>query len=489
MTIDTAIRGSLFAPDFLNEPESIGELPEWDDLDAATLDEVENRLRAIFEAFPRDSTPNESQTEDDLIWKTLYCLDWTAHLRQQNLSGVGRTDVPDGLLFVDDAAKSRAVGIAEERARYAIGAVMVESKRWLRPLDRTSDRTVAPSAQMLRYLRRADDLTAGRMRWGILTNGAHWRLYYQGARSVSEGFLEVHLAAILDIPGHNDGLFALSSDERRHCLKLFVLLFGRKAFLAERAQGQTLHQRALAESRLHEERVATNISNSVFEEIFPSLVRAIAGDAASAPLSEVRDAALVLLYRLLFILYAEDRALLPVGDPRYDNIGMRRRVRQDIGRRKEQGEIFSATATSYYTALDDLSRVIDQGDPAFGLPPYNGGLFDASRTPLLTQIRLSNRVMADVIDALSFEQHRSGRRYINYRNLSVQQLGSIYERLLEFEPVHEEGKIQVRPNVFARKGSGSYYTPEPLRNLSTTLRHCRLLFTERFLLLWMSRVD
>ncbi len=52
MTIDTNIRGSLFAPDFLNEPESIGELPEWDDLDAATLDEVENRLRAVFEALP-----------------------------------------------------------------------------------------------------------------------------------------------------------------------------------------------------------------------------------------------------------------------------------------------------------------------------------------------------------------------------------------------------------------------------------------------------
>ncbi len=462
MTIDNAIRGGLFAPDFLTEPESIGELPEWDDLDAATLDKIESRLRAIFEAFPHESTPNESQTEDDLIWKTLYCLDWTAYLRQQNLSGVGRTDVPDGLLFIDDASKSRAVGIAEERARYAIGAVMVESKRWLRPLGRTSDRTVAPSTQMLRYLRRADDLTEGRMRWGILTNGAHWRLYYQGAGSVSEGFLEVDLAAMLDIPGHNDGLFALSSDERRHCLKLFVLLFGRKAFLAERADGLTLHRRALDESRLYEERVATNISNLVFKEVFPGLVRAIAEEAASAPLSEVRDAALVLLYRLLFLLYAEDRALLPVGDRRYDNIGLRRRVRQDIGRRKEHGEIFSATATSYYAALDDLSRVIDRGDPAFGLPPYNGGLFDTSRTPLLARIRLSNRVMADVIDALSFEQHRSGRRYINYRSLSVQQLGSIYERLLEFEPVHEAGDIQVRPNVFARKGSGSYYTPEPL---------------------------
>ena len=459
MTIDNCIRGSLFAQDFL--ADSIGELPEWDGLDAEALDETESRLRAIFEAFPHEGTPNESETEDDLIWKVLYCLEWTAHLRQQNLSGAGRTDVPDGLLFIDDAAKSRAVGIAEERARYAIGAVLVESKRWCRPLGKTADRNVAPSTQMLRYLRRADDLTEGRLRWGILTNGAHWRLYYQGAGSVSEGFLEVDLATILDVPGHNDGLFALSSDERRHCLKLFVLLFGRKAFLPER-MGRTLHQRALAESRLFEERVAANISNLVFEEIFPSLVRAIAAEAASAPLSEVRDAALVLLYRLLFLLYAEDRALLPVSDPRYDNIGLRRRVRQDVGRRKGQGETFSTTATGYYAALDDLSRVIDRGDPAFGLPPYNGGLFDASRTPLLGRIRLSNRVMADVIDALSFEQSRDERRYINYRNLSVQQLGSIYERLLEFETVREDGDVVVRPNVFARKGSGSYYTPEPL---------------------------
>ena len=462
MTIDTAIRGSLFAPDFLTQPESISELSEWGDLDDTTLDNVEIHLRAIFERFPCDGHPNESQTEDDLIWPTLNCLDWTATLRQQNLSSVGRTDVPDGLLFADDAAKSRAVGIKDGSAQYAIGVTMVESKRWLRPLDRTSDQIMAPSTQMLRYMRRADDLTKGLLRWGILTNGAQWRLYYQGARSVSEGFFEVDLAAILDIPGHNEGLFALTVEERRHCLKLFVILFGRKAFLAQQSDGLTLHQRVISQSRNYEERVADNLSKLVFDEVFPSLVHAIAEDATQAPLSEVRDAALILLYRLLFLLYAEDRALLPVADPRYDNIGLRHRVRHDIGRRKDHGETFSATATSYYTALDDLSRVIDRGDSAFGLPPYNGGLFNTSRTPLLTQIRLPNHIMADAIDALSFEQHSGTRRYINYRSLSVQQLGSIYERLLEFEIARKGGGIVVRPNIFARKSSGSYYTPESL---------------------------
>ena len=339
----------------------------------------------------------------------------------------------------------------------------MESKRWLRRLDRAPDGTTAPSTQMLRYLRRADDLTDGRLRWGILTNGALWRLYYQGARSVSEGYFEVDLAAVLDIPGHNDGLFSMSPQERRHCLKLFFLLFGRQAFLPESAGGRTMHQRALSESRLYEERVAANISALVFEEVFPRLVRAVAEEAPHAELSEVRDAALVLLYRLLFLLYAEDRALLPVGDPLYENIGLRDRVRIEIGRRKDQGQTFSSIATSYYTALEDLSRTIDQGDPAFGLPPYNGGLFDASLTPLLGKVRLSNRVMADTVDALSFERPEAGTgRYINYRSLSVQQLGSIYERLLEFEPVREDGAITVRPNLFARRGSGSYYTPETL---------------------------
>jgi len=112
-----------------------------------------------------------------------------------------------------------------------------------------------------------------------------------------------------------------------------------------------------------------------------------------------------------------------------------------------------------------LCRAIDGGDASIGLPPYNGGLFNRETVPLLDTIRLGDRVMADVIDALSFERTEDGRRYINYRDLSVQQLGSIYERLLEHEVVCEDGGIVIRPNIFARKGSGSYYTPEDLVGL------------------------
>ena len=472
MPLDAAVRGSLFPADFFTE--SVDELPEWGAFDDAALDDFIAAARDVLDRFPTRSTPNESETEDDLIWPILSHLGWNASLRQQKLSATGRADVPDGLLFTDAAAKTRAVGLAEGPARYAVGAALVESKRWQRPLDRASGQrgeALAPSTQMLRYLRRADDLTDGALRWGMLTNGVQWRLYYQGARSVAEQFFEIDLPAALGLPGHDDGL---SEPERRRVCRLFALFFGRRAFLPDPADGRTLHQRALQGARYFEERVAANLSRLVFEQVFPDLARALAEAAPDAALPEVRDAALVLLYRLLFILYAEDRGLLPVGDDRYAKVGLRRGVREDVGRRKDRGETFSDTAARYWNALADLCRVIDQGDPAFGLPPYNGGLFDEARTPLLARVRLSNRVMADVIDTLSFEQPaRAGRRYINYRSLSVQQLGSIYERLLEFEPVRENSIIAVRPNVFARKGSGSYYTPDALVGLISTKRSGR----------------
>ena len=307
--------------------------------------------------------------------------------------------------------------------------------------------------------------TSGRLRWGILTNGVRWRLYYQGARSVSEEFCEIDLAAVLDLRGHNDGLFALDTAERRHWLRVFVLLFRRDAFLPTATNRRTFHRRALEEGRYYEQRVATDLSNLVFEHVFPELARGIAAAAPDAPLADVRDATLTLLYRLLFVLYAEDRGLLPVNDERYDDYGLRVRVREDVRRRKDVDDAFSETATRYWSAVDDLSTAIDRGDASIGLPPYNGGLFDREQTPLLGRVRLGDRVMADVIDALSFEQTALGRRYINYRDLSVQQLGSIYERLLEREVVRDGETVVVRPNVFARKGSGSYFTPHDLVHL------------------------
>ncbi len=466
MSKEIVSQGSLFTPDFLTE--TIQSEIEWDAVSDSELDQLAARIRAVFDSFPISQTPNESQTEDDLIWPVLEALGWTESLRQQNLSPKGREDVPDGLLFENAEAKAKANEFSEEWKRYEFGRAIVESKRWTRPLDRRSGRRgeeTAPSTQMLRYLRRIDDVTSGILRWGILTNGAKWRLYFSGARSVSEQFFELDIAAIVNLPGHNDGLFALDEANRRHWLKVFLLVFRREAFVPAGADPRTFHEKAREEGRFYEERVAEDLSNKVFGEVFPDLVRAIIKSEPEADLQVVREAALILLYRLLFILYAEDRDLLPIKDARYDDYGLRNKVRLDVKDRKDKNDVFSDTAGRYWGAMADLFIAIDQGDTSIGLPPYNGGLFDQERHTILTNIRISDAVMASVIDALSFELTPEGRKYINYRNLSVQQLGSIYERLLEYEVSRDGDEIIIQPNIFARKGSGSYYTPDDLVQL------------------------
>lgn len=469
MSSEIASQGSLFTPDFLSE--SIRGVHEWTTLDDEERDQIIGKFEAIFARFPTTQTPNETQTEEDLIWPVLELLGWTAHLKQQNLSRRGREDVPDGLLFQSEEIKAQANGFAEEWKRYDLGLAVVESKRWSRPLDRRSGRRgeeTAPSTQMLRYLRRIDDVTQGNLRWGFLTNGAKWRLYFSGARSVSEQFFELDLAALLNLPGHNDGLFALNDDERRHWLKVFILIFRRDAFVPVGADPRSFHEKAFEEGKFYEERVAEDLSNKVFEEVFPDLVHAIVKASPDSDLQDVREGALILLYRLLFILYAEDRDLLPVKDSRYDDYGLRQKVRLDVGDRKDREDVFSETAARYWGAMSDLFLAIDQGDASIGLPPYNGGLFDQERNLILINIRIPDDVMARVIDALSFERTPEGRKYINYRNLSVQQLGSIYERLLEFEVTRDGETVSVQPNIFARKGSGSYYTPDELVQLVLT---------------------
>jgi len=469
LSSEIASQGSLFTSDFLTE--TIQGVSEWNGLKAPDVDHFAITVRAVFERFPISQTPNESQTEDDLIWPILEALGWTESLRQQNLSPRGREDVPDGLLFESPEKKAKANSFREEWKRYEFGRAVVEAKRWARPLDRRSGRRgeeTAPSTQMLRYLRRIDDITNGSLRWGILTNGSKWRLYFSGARSVSEQFFELDISAILDLPGHNDGLFALDEANRRHWLKVFYLVFRREAFVPAGADPRTFHEKALEQGKFYEERVAEDLSNKVFGEVFPDLVRAIVKAAPQADLQEVREAALILLYRLLFILYAEDRDLLPVKDTRYDDYGLRTKVRLDVKERKDKNDVFSETAARYWGAMADLFIAIDQGDASIGLPPYNGGLFDQERHAILTNIRIPDAVMARVIDALSFEMTPEGRKYINYRNLSVQQLGSIYERLLEYEVTRDGEDITVQPNIFARKGSGSYYTPDTLVQLILT---------------------
>ncbi len=447
--------GRLFTDYFLTD--GIKDTDEWkssvEDVEAFTT--FRDSLGQRYAALCRSGDPNEAVTEQELIRPVLELLGWTHYLPQQ---GTARNeDIPDHLLFADADSKQRASAERNAVDRFRNAAVVQESKRFGLSLDdrnkddRSQSRT--PHGQIRRYLSTADIESEGRIRWGMLTNGRVWRLYDQRARPRATGYFEADLEDHL-------------KPEREDHLRVFYLLFLRESFVLHKGATATFLESALDEGRRYEEEVAQDISGVVFDRVFPDLVEALAKKSGET-LPECREAALILLYRLFFVLYAEDRGLLPVHDSRYDDYGLRKRVRDDIAGRMADEDTFSSIVTNYYGRLVDLFQVIDKGDPSIGLPAYNGGLFAPEAAPILERIRLADADIAPIVYDLSHTgNRRDERRFVNYRDMSVQQLGSIYERLLEHQPVWDDnGKIVTRPNPYARKDSGRFYTPQELVDL------------------------
>ena len=503
------MQGQLFTQDFLLR--GVQSTPPYQDFSDTTFAVFQTTLRGIFSGLDATSTINEAQTEQLLINKVLAALGWADDtLPQVNANPKGREAVPDCLLFASPQQKALAVAETKDDRRYRHGLAILEAKRWLRPLDRGDGNDAfdpdAPSSQMLRYLSRIEVASDRAIKWGMLTNGAVWRLYWQDARSRAEEFFEIDLAAALGAQGIQHDPDEIKPSD---ALRLFYLFFQREAFLPQAwdSSNRTFHAYALNEARLYEEKVSQDLGARVFSDIFPQLADALArGDLHAKTqevgygqfkrqqytaeyLDEVREAALVLLYRLLFLFYAEDRNLLPVRDARYAPYSVRR-LREEVRDKVDAGTKFSRTLSPIWLSLQGIFTLIDKGDDEVGMPAYNGGLFDRARSPLLERTNVRDAVMAPIIDALSRRTEEVIRGWINYRDLSVSHLGGIYERLLEYSLVHEVqaadsykdkpeiNRITAAPASFARKVSGSYYTHDDLVRL--ILRESvGLLATER----------
>ncbi|MFL6726595.1 MAG: Eco57I restriction-modification methylase domain-containing protein [Sphingomicrobium sp.] len=450
--------GTLFSDYFLSDGIALS--ADWQALDQHDLNGVTAVIKGLIEDFDERHRPNEANTESDLVEKLLELLGWGERLKQEKANERGRLDVPDYLLF--RAADNKAAAARSASGRYRQGTAILEAKAWDVPLDKAElGEAGAPSTQILRYLGTVDVQSDGAIRFGILTNGRIWRLYDHKARSRLEGFVEIDLTegAGLVVPATG-----ASDDHAEQVLRRFLFLFGRNAFVPD-AGGATRLTKAIANSRGFEARVTDSLADTVFATVFPDLANALADADPELPrklspayLAELREAALTWLYRLLFVLYAEDRSLLPTRNRR-DGLWA---VRNELARAIDRGEGLSGTRTNHDRDLRDLWRQIDQGDDAIGLPPYNGGLFRADRSPLLDRAVMPDAALAPLLDALSRERLGERPRFINYRDLNVQHLGSVYERLLEFDLAEVDGRIAARPQTFARKTSGSYYTPEEL---------------------------
>jgi len=169
--------------------------------------------------------------------------------------------------------------------------------------------------------------------------------------------------------------------------------------------------------------------------------------------SEVKDDCLTVIYRLLFILFAESRPeldILPTGDEVYKH-GYSFESLRDL----EQVRLISDESRGGYffdTSIRHLFRVLSDGfhtdmgpdDKSFRVRPIDSPMFDDSRLKQLKDVRIRNVKWQEIIKALSLSRSRRYCGRISYANLGVNQLGSVYESLLAYRGFYaEEDYIEV----------------------------------------------
>jgi len=345
-------------------------------------------------------------------------------------------------------------------------------------------------------------LAVGPAQWGLLCNGRGLRLLKRNVVAGRQQYFEVDL----------ENLFESGSDRD---FDTFWTLFRAQAFQPD-DKGRCLLDVVDEGSRKHAEGVSATLKESVFraiETLMRTLVsraqeltrqpidpagevaqrRRILAAEALSNLPLLYQQSLVLLYRLLFVLYAESRTLLPIDNAVYRDSYSLEPLRDEI---MEPDVRYLPNTFRLWETMQSLFRLIHQGCTTTQLvvPAYNGDLFDPQSTVLLNAIRVPDYALAQVLLELSVTPptRERGRERIDYQDLGVEQLGAVYEGLLEFEPkVAAEPMVEIRyrdgyvviparerrdytiARTFetgqfylgrgaGRKTSGSYYTPQPL---------------------------
>lgn len=488
----------LFADHFLSD--RIGELEQWKSAEGlseafAAIDKLYREKASRFR-----TTTNESQTERDFVRPVLDIL-WKenepgdCYEVQVNIPNVDARRQPDYGFFRTAADRNNAENRKGTLDYWRDVPALGDAKAWFASLDRQRGVDENPSSQIANYLYRS------RVRWGILTNGKTWRLYEREKSSAGGVFYEVDLEEILK---RND----------LNAFKYFYLFFRRAAFLPD-TSGTSFIDHVFQGSIEYASEVGDLLKESVYDAL-RSLMNGFFEHSANsldrndpATVKLVHENSLIVLYRLLFLLYAEDGRLLPCDDEPYHSISLlvlHRQINENLRRQRP----YLPTTTMVWGHVCNLFRLIDEGfreNEKVIIPAYNGGLFNPSHYPHIAHSAqpgerrwdIGDRFIAQAIDELAYEREswdQPGSQDIDYKTLDVRHLGSIYEGLLELQPhvadealveTLDDGKPVFKPsrevpnprairgqrprtietseiylttNRGERKATGSYYTPK-----------------------------
>ena len=365
---------------------------------------------------------------------------------------------------------------ADDTKRYAIshewrGRVPLHLMGWRTPIDRLTPglpgaAKASPHGLLQEFLNRSDAHL-----WGIVSNGKVLRLLRDNASLTRQAYVEFDLAQIFDSDSFSD--FAL-----------LWLCCHRTRFEGATPHSCLLeqwHTEAATQGTRARDKLRSGVQQAI-ECLGTGVLKHRANTALRARLrtgeltsDELQRQLLRVIYRMLFLLVAESRDLLAspeatdTAQDRYRLSYSMQRLR-DLSRKRRVGahsDLWQGLNTTM-AALDVGHDTIQQAARnALGLAPLGSLLWSQSQTSNLNSARIDNTHLLAAVRSLTFvhDDDAKGLRPVDYQNLGTEELGSVYESLLE---LHAVADPDTRTFTFAvaagseRKTTGSYYTPPEL---------------------------
>lgn len=349
------------------------------------------------------------------------------------------------------------------RARDGEEALPVHVVGFRQDLDRRDEsghRRMSPHALVQEYVNRSEHL------WATVTNGLRFRLLRDTTRTARPTYLEFNLQSILDGGRFNE--FAIFY-RLCHRTRLPKTIADAKDCLLEQYYQASIDEGLRVRDRLRDavevalKRIGTGLLRHPSNEALRQKITSglLTSEAYYRQL-------LRLIYRLLFLMVAEERQMLyvPGHDAEkhsrvYDRFYSLRRLR-DLAEKPIKETLYDDA----WIGLHETFRLFTNGqENPLGMPLLNGYLFGPEAVPDLEGTHLNNHDLLMAIRRMSVFETDGAPARVNYAGLDVEELGSVYESLLDFQPTIERQNADLVFDLKTgteRKSTGSYYTPREL---------------------------
>ncbi|HXH32216.1 MAG TPA: N-6 DNA methylase [Bacteriovoracaceae bacterium] len=413
-----------------------------DDHDAVNFYKDFQKLRELYKNNVKNFNKyNEAQLEEEWVKKIFDVLGWS-WIVQDSYTVRGKNRKPDYSLFSSAENKQKSFK-ADGNSKFKYITAVADAKAWDVDLSGRGNSNDNPSYQITRYM---EDTGCT---WGILTNGQFWRIYSLKSETKHNTFYEIDLDSIL-----------CQEDPLR--FKYFYNFFKKDAFVPYSSVSEKCFLDLVFEDGQH---YALNVEEDLKQRAY-EVVEKICNSFldpnkkfSQDELQNVYTHSLYYLFKLMFILNSESKALLNVSNTSdYYPYSLRKICMELLDEFKNKTNWGNGSKT--YLLLNNLFQQLAKGDEDIGIHAFGYDIFASGSKGFFDKSKAKDIFLNDAIVHLATNLDSGKQRlFIDYKRLSPDHLGSIFEGLLEFELVQEKSSFVLLNQNGERKASGSYYTP------------------------------